>query len=107
MITPCARHMGERTTAALAPGAIPARMPRSPEPPLGENSLARIWHGYLIFAAFRLFAAAGQTGCSRILAGHQGVLRLAAGLFLRPRRLRRRCSAPLPRVAGPGFVHRV
>jgi hypothetical protein len=33
--------------------------------------LARIWHGYLIFAALRLLAAAGHTGCSGILAGHR------------------------------------
>jgi hypothetical protein len=68
----------------------------------GENSLARIWHGYLIFAAPRPLATAGQTGCSGILAGHPGVLLLAAGRFLRPRRRRRRCSAPLPYAAGPG-----
>jgi hypothetical protein len=71
MITLCARHMGERTTAALALRAVLARMPRPREPPRGENSLARIWHSYLIFAALRLLAAAGQTGCFRILAGHR------------------------------------
>jgi hypothetical protein len=64
--------------------------------------LARIWHGYLIFAALRLLAAAGHTGCSRILAGHRGALMLAPGRFLCQCRLHRRCSAPLPRAAGPG-----
>src|SRR5205814_9127693 len=39
---------------------------------------------------------------SRILAGHRGVWLLAAGRFLRPCRLHRRCSAPLPYAAGPG-----
>ena len=36
MITLCARHKGERTTAALALQASPARMPRRREPPREE-----------------------------------------------------------------------
>jgi hypothetical protein len=59
-------------------------------------------HSYLILRLSAVLEAAGQAECSRILTGHRGVLLLAAGRFLRPRRLHRRCSAPLPRVAGPG-----
>ena len=70
MITLCASHMRERTTAALALMAGAACMPH-PRESQPENSLARIWDSYLIFAALRLLAAAGQTGCSRILAGHR------------------------------------
>src|SRR5215470_15648822 len=89
------------TCTCLSPGH-----PRSDAAPpgasAGENSLARIWHGYLIFAALRLLVAADPTGYSRMLAGHRGVLLLPPRRFLRPRRWRRRCSAPLPHVAGPG-----
>jgi transposase len=80
MTTLCARRMRERTTAALALRAscLGCRAHGSLR---GENSLARIWHGYLVFAALRLLATAGQTRCSGILAGHPGVLLLAAGRF--------------------------
>jgi hypothetical protein len=58
MITLCARRMRERTTA-------PTGHPRSHAAPTGasagENPLARIWHGYLIFAASAPLAAAVQT----------------------------------------------
>ena len=40
MITLCARHMGERTTAALTLRAIVARMPRPREPSRGRI----LWH---------------------------------------------------------------
>jgi hypothetical protein len=71
MITLCARHMGERTTAVLAPTGHPRSHAASAGASAGENSLARIWHGYLILRLSALFAAAGHSGCSGILAGHR------------------------------------
>jgi hypothetical protein len=87
------------------------------EPCLGENSLARIWHGYLIFGLSVLPAAAGRTGVfvSWLVTGS---LLMVAGPTLGQRRLPRRCEhrsrvPPDPGsrtgpdlrflVAGPGF----
>jgi hypothetical protein len=55
-------------------------MPRPRSIP-GENSLARIWHSYLILRISALVALASQTSCSRVLAGHPRILLLAAGRF--------------------------
>jgi hypothetical protein len=60
MITsPRARYTGERTIAALAPTGHPRSRAAPAGASAGENSLARIWHGYLIFAAFRPLCRGG------------------------------------------------
>jgi hypothetical protein len=108
MITLCARHMGEKTTAALA---LPGHHSSHAAPTgasAGENSLARIWHSYLIFAALRLLAAAGQTGCSRILAGHRASsYRRQGGFCVRARctgGVRHRSPTSLGPVRAPGLT---
>ena len=68
-----ARHDDERAaTSGQAAAAEAAELARQ----RGENSWARIWHSYLIFAASVLLAAAGPAACPCILAGHR---RLAGG----------------------------
>ena len=72
------------------------------------NSLARIWHSYLILGLSALLAAAGQTECSRILAGH-GVSCCwrQAGLCVRAGwtgGVRHRSRIPLGPVRAPGLT---
>jgi hypothetical protein len=55
----CARYTGERTIAALAPTGHPRSRAAPAGASAGENSLAHIWHGYLIFAAFRPLGSGG------------------------------------------------
>jgi hypothetical protein len=71
MTTLCASTCLRGRTPPWNPQVIPRSHPALIGASGGENSLARIWHSYLIFAALRLLAAAGQTECSNILAGQR------------------------------------
>jgi hypothetical protein len=77
----CARRMGQRTTAALALRAIPARMPRPQEPPQGEFFGTYLAQLPDLRGFFRLLAAAVRTGvlASWLVTGC--VLLLAVGRF--------------------------
>jgi hypothetical protein len=101
MITLCARNMRKRTTAALGPPGQPRSYAAPTDPPGGE------FFGTYLAQLPDLVALCplDSGGPDRVFSRpgwSPGVLLLAAGRFLRPRRLHRRCSAPLPYVAGPG-----
>src|SRR5215469_4788056 len=73
--------------------------PREPQP---ENSLARIWHSFLIFAASAFWQRQAWRG---VLASWlvTGALLVAAGRVAGRRRMRRRCRHRSPTSAGPGL----
>jgi hypothetical protein len=81
IISVCARYTGERTIAALAPTGYPRSRAAPAGASAGENSLARIWHGYLIFAAFRPLGSGGPGRVFWHPGWSPGVLLLAAGRF--------------------------
>jgi hypothetical protein len=81
---PCDR---ERTTAA--PRVIPLAC-RAHGASVRENSLARIWHSYLIFATFRRKKPEMHSGFSSVLAGHRPT-RVTPRPGPSPRSLLRRC----------------
>jgi hypothetical protein len=58
MITLCAGHVCERGTAALAPTGHPRSHAAPTGASAGENSFARIWHGYPILRLSGPLAAA-------------------------------------------------
>jgi hypothetical protein len=100
MITRCARRIGEDDRRVASTGH-----PRSHAAPTGasagENSLVCIWHSYLIL---RLRPPWQRQSRPSVLASWlvTGFLLLAADRALGPRRLHRRCPAPLRHVARSG-----
>ena len=102
MITLCARRMGERTTAALAPhGPCPLAC-------RAHESLRRGEFFGTYLAQLPDLVALRPLGSGRLdrVFSHPGwspgILPSAARPALRPRRPPRRCPAPLPHVARPG-----
>jgi hypothetical protein len=89
MIVLCAGILGERTTAAPAPRVIPLAR-RAHGASVRENSLARIWHSYLIFATFRRKKPEMRSGLSSVPAGHRPT-RVTPRPGPGPRSLLRRC----------------
>jgi hypothetical protein len=102
MITLCARHARERTTATLTPTGHP----RSPAAPtrtsIRENSLAHFWHSFLIFAAFR---ASGGGRLAGVLASWlvTGILPVVAGRVLVSAGCASGADTRSPASAGPGL----
>ena len=89
-------------TAALAPTGYHCSHAAPTGASKGENSWARIWHSFLIFAAFVLL---GAEAWRSVLASWlvTGVLLVAAGPAVGRRRVRRRCRHRSPTSARTGL----